>query len=42
MLQVDSTPTRFTDLDIHKHYFIAAEVDRKLSPALGPHEVPIR
>jgi transposase len=42
MLHVDSTSTRFIGLDIHKHYFVAAGVDRKLSPALGPHEAPIR
>lgn len=42
MLYSDSTSTRFIGLDIHKKYFVAAGVDRKLNPALGPHEAPIR
>jgi transposase len=34
--------TRFIGLDIHKKYFVAAGVDRKLHPVLGVHEAPIR
>jgi transposase len=34
--------TRFIGLDIHKKYFVAAGVDRKLNPVLGVHEAPIR
>ena len=37
-----SSPTRFIGLDIHKKYFVAAGVDRKLNPVLGVHEAPIR
>ncbi len=37
-----SSPTRFIGLDIHKKYFVAAGVDRKLNPVLGVHEAPMR
>jgi transposase len=42
MLQIDSTPTRFIGLDIHKKYFVAVGVDSQQKTVLGPHEAPMR
>jgi transposase len=41
-MQTDQIPKRFIGLDIHKKYFVAAGVDRKMNPVLGPHEAPMR
>lgn len=42
MPTLDSTPTRFIGMDIHKKYFVATGVDRALNPVYGPYEAPIR
>lgn len=41
-MQFEQVPRRFIGLDIHKKYFVAAGVDKKLNQVLGPHEAPIR
>lgn len=38
----EQVPKRFIGLDIHKRYFVAAGVDKKLNQVLGPHEAPMR
>jgi transposase len=37
----NAPPTRFVGLDVHKHYLIAAAVDRDLNEVLGPRRVPL-
>ena len=39
---IEQIPKRFIGLDIHRKYFVAAGVDSKLNPVLGPHEAPMR
>ena len=38
----EQVPKRFIGLDIHKRYFVAAGVDKKLNQVLGPYEAPMR
>ena len=35
-MQSEQVPKRFIGLDIHKRYFVAAGVDKKLNQVLGP------
>jgi len=41
-MQTEQIPKRFIGLDIHKKYFVAVGVDKKLNQVLGPHEAPMR
>ncbi|MBI3168641.1 MAG: IS110 family transposase [Chloroflexi bacterium] len=41
-MQTEQVPKRFIGLDIHRKYFVAAGVDSKQNPVLGPHEAPMR
>ena len=42
MSQERPVPTRFTGLDVHKHYLIAIGVDAELNQVLGPQRVELR
>jgi len=41
-MPTEAIPKRFIGLDIHRKYFVAAGVDSKLHPVLGPQEAPMR
>jgi transposase len=38
---IEQVPKRFIGLDIHKKYFVAVGVDKKLNQVLGPYEAPM-
>ena len=40
-MPIEQVPKRFIGLDIHKKYFVAVGVDKKLNQALGPYEAPM-
>jgi transposase len=41
MSQAQASPNRFVGLDVHKHYLIAAAVDRDRNEVLTPRRVPL-
>ena len=41
MSQPNASPSRFVGLDVHKHYLVAAAVDREQNEVLGPRRVPL-
>jgi transposase len=41
MSRPKASPNRFVGLDVHKHYLVAAAVDRELNEVLSPRRVPL-